>query len=682
MPLILPFVLGLAACGGGGGGGGGSVVSAQFASTSSQSPETGSSVSVEVEIFVPFGTLEEPVEYFVVDLGTGTAVPGTDYIALGALTVTFPIGAQSGDRMTISWNPLDDGVSEGNETLNLALLPVGDSFVAGRTHITATILDDESSTLLVEKSVQGGELLSTMANVAMGHQTIGIPTETGIDIWLNNIGVAPLRISAPIITTGDTSDFVIETPVQIGSLATIASTPVDVASPLFGVSAATNSDANSIPLLLSREMLEELEQFEHVVLRGVPVPGGAPVDLDLKRIPSPVRADAILAIDGELVSGGLASLSGSGSSWSGFVVGDPGSSVHLSLSQAGSRGWISPSDHDAETMHLQAGASWSAPSSMIVNSALHSAVVPTAANLCSGVSEVPGQEQGMITSAATTDGGSHVPYVCRLALETDYQLFQKFGDSTLLANYVTQLVASVSDRFHNDVATTFQIVYLGIHTTPDDPWTTQDSGGTVEHLLAEFQQEWAPIYGESWPVTADLAHLLSGALGGGMSYINVLCDQNYGFGVSTGLTASTDWSTYTGGSSALYWDFDVLAHELGHAFNARHTHEYCPPLDTCGLSCQGQLCERGTIMSYCHACAGGVANIDLEFRPEIANEMRLAVNNSCLAEATLGAGDATFFRLFFRPTSSPGEKSTTLEFTHDAVSAPSPYRITLSGVAE
>ena len=678
----LPLLFGLAACGGGGGGDGGGGISAQFASTPSQSAETGSSASVDIELYVPSGTLDEPVEFYVTDLGSGTAIAGTDYIPLGALGVTFPIGAQSGDILTVTWDPINDGLSEGNETLDLALMPVGDAVVSGRSEISATILDDESATFLVEEGTRGGSLIPPLGNLPMGHQTIGVPSSIGIDVWLNNIGVAPLRISAPVFVSGDTDEFVIATPVEISSTATVAIPPVDVSSPLFGMSAATGAEATSIPLVLSTDVLEDLEHYEHVILRGTPIPGGPAVDLDLKRIPSPVRPDAVLQIDGEVVSGGLTSITASGSSWSGKIVGDPDSSVHLSFSDAGSRGWISPGDTSEETLHLQAGAGWSAAASMVAGSAMHTETPPTAGELCSGVGEVPGLEMGLITSAATTDGGSHVPYVCRLALETDYQLFQKFGDPTLLANYITQLVAAVSDRYHADVATTFQIVYLGIHTTPADPWSSQDSGGSVSDLLNEFQAEWAPMYGGSWPVTADLAHLLSGTLGGGKAFINTLCNENYGFGVSTGLTASTNWSTYTGGSSALYWDFDVLAHELGHAFNARHTHEYCPPLDTCALSCQGQLCEPGTIMSYCHACPGGVGNVELVFHPQVANEMRRAVTNSCLAEATLASGDATFFRLFFIPTGAPGQREATVEFTHDATSAPSPYRITLFGIAE
>ena len=67
-------------------------------------------------------------------------------------------------------------------------------------------------------------------------------------------------------------------------------------------------------------------------------------------------------------------------------------------------------------------------------------------------------------------------------------------------------------------------------------------------------------------------------------------------------------------------------HELGHNFNSGHTHDggYSPRVDTCGCpysngrcteSCPAQLplAKSATIMSYCHLCGGGYANIDYTF---------------------------------------------------------------------
>ena len=63
------------------------------------------------------------------------------------------------------------------------------------------------------------------------------------------------------------------------------------------------------------------------------------------------------------------------------------------------------------------------------------------------------------------------------------------------------------------------------------------------------------------------------------------------------------------------WDPFVFMHELGHLLGAIHTHEMSPPADLCGTDTDGDgeagPCPetRGTIMSYCHTCDGGIANI-------------------------------------------------------------------------
>lgn len=62
-------------------------------------------------------------------------------------------------------------------------------------------------------------------------------------------------------------------------------------------------------------------------------------------------------------------------------------------------------------------------------------------------------------------------------------------------------------------------------------------------------------------------------------------------------------------------------HEIGHNFDAPHTHDYSPQVDMCGYtypdlsSCPSELplVKSSTIMSYCHICFGGFDNIDCTF---------------------------------------------------------------------
>lgn len=171
-------------------------------------------------------------------------------------------------------------------------------------------------------------------------------------------------------------------------------------------------------------------------------------------------------------------------------------------------------------------------------------------------------------------------------------------------------------------------------TVSGDPWTTQDSaGGTALDLLNEFRLAWTGAI----PAGAHLAHIISGAsLGGGVAYLGALCDSSWGFAVSGDLDGLSSFPVVQG---PFNWDFIVVAHETGHNFNAIHTHEYCPPIDQCAPSgaygpCQtSQVCQsNGTVMSYCHACAGGVSNITTQFHPSSITAMRAAAEASCMTQ--------------------------------------------------
>jgi hypothetical protein len=220
------------------------------------------------------------------------------------------------------------------------------------------------------------------------------------------------------------------------------------------------------------------------------------------------------------------------------------------------------------------------------------------------------------------------------------------------------------------------------YSDSNDPWSTPDGPGTTKQMLDEFQGAWSSA---GWPAQASLAHFLSGAsLGGGIAYINVLCNQTYGFGVSA-IHGDVDWSSWTGDKGAFTWDFMVVAHELGHNFGTAHTHDYCPPLDQCVTStsnCGGPaVCSEGTIMSYCHTCAGGMNNIRLEFHPVVADRLRLAVNMQCLGASTLAGGDWVQYLVRFNPLTATGTRSAELELAHGAPNQPDPFVLRLRGEA-
>jgi hypothetical protein len=202
---------------------------------------------------------------------------------------------------------------------------------------------------------------------------------------------------------------------------------------------------------------------------------------------------------------------------------------------------------------------------------------------------------------------SNVMYYAGIAVETDYELYAKFNSTDNLTKYVGDLFSFVSAVYQRDVLVTLQVNYLSIWTTSADPWNATSSTSAA---LSEFLNYWNT---NRTAVPRSTAHMLSGkGLGGGIAYLSALCGS-YGYGVSASLSGVAPTSiSYT------YWDFMVVAHELGHNFGSPHTHCYSPPVDQCYAGESGCYSgstsvppEKGTIMSYCHLLSGGYSNIKM-----------------------------------------------------------------------
>jgi hypothetical protein len=131
--------------------------------------------------------------------------------------------------------------------------------------------------------------------------------------------------------------------------------------------------------------------------------------------------------------------------------------------------------------------------------------------------------------------------------------------------------------------------YLRVFTTESDPYT--DGSTSTSVLLDDLRSEWRNNQGA---IERTATHLFSvrPSGGSGLAYVDVLCSNNNGYGVSS-ISAN-------GGS----WEKELVAHEIGHNFSSRHTHCYSPEIDRCanaGGCYEGSIVQTtGTIMSYCN----------------------------------------------------------------------------------
>jgi hypothetical protein len=381
-------------------------------------------------------------------------------------------------------------------------------------------------------------------------------------------------------------------------------------------------------LLLTPDLAEVAGLLGHQSVRmdRVPMSDGSYVSLELERL-SIERHKFGLHVNGLPAPGVVEALGIS--VWKGTVLGHPDSDVMLAFAPYGCRGWIKVS---GELTHLMPQpdntGDWGAGSCILATETALIAQGLTPQFECAAVPP-PGPNSSTIQPLGTTvippleSGGTCYIQTATVAIECDDQFFALFNNLNAATTYVVSLWTFIGDRFATQVNTILTHPYLNIPTLGNDPWTTQDTGGTSLDLLIEFQAAWAG----NIPNDCTTGHFMSGAiLTGGVAWLNGICGGNYNFAVSGNLFAGVQFPVT---QRPLNWDFFVCAHELGHNFGSPHTHEFCPPLDECAPSpffgqCHTQqVCSnQGTLMSYCFYCPGRTNNITTYFHTVTANTMR------------------------------------------------------------
>lgn len=311
----------------------------------------------------------------------------------------------------------------------------------------------------------------------------------------------------------------------------------------------------------------------------------------------------------------------------GTANGDPNSSVFLSLSRYGHQGWVSVG---GEQYILSSGPANGNKVPVIYRAGDIPEGVMTLEGLsCGGaLAPVPGQLPGIPKSfgpAGPTPQGT-----CRtveIAVETDFEYTNVIagfgGDPAASAAYITTLFGGINEIYMREFSTQVVVSYMRVFSTDTDPYPPMTN---VPNRLDEFQAEWNA---HQAGVDRNLSHMLTAArVGGvgGIAYLSVVCNTEYGYGVSGYINGFFPYPLEN--NNRQNWDIVVTSHEIGHNFNAPHTHNTEPPIDLCAYGDCTQA-EHGTIMSYCHTCPagpgslGGMLNIALDMHPRIINEFVL-----------------------------------------------------------
>lgn len=382
---------------------------------------------------------------------------------------------------------------------------------------------------------------------------------------------------------------------------------------------------------LEHRAVRAVTQGQRVLVEDLQVPGGI-VDLDLRRI-SILTDDAQLVLgtkDGfsELPRPEVVMLSGN-------VVGDPEGRAYIAISLYGTNGFV---EFAGEMVSISTGPF---AQEKDLSEALRTARMMDVTDPTNGPS-ICGYTDGdtalepngpMNEFVAPNNRGSAACRIAGIAIETDAQYTSRLfdGDTNASAAYAISLMGAISEIYERDFNVRLEIPFLRVWGDNSDPYDT--SGDPLDQVRAE----WTANMGS---VDRTLVHYLTGRQDtsyGGVAWVSVLCNEEYGYGVSAHLAGYFPHPLVDHHQSN--WDVLVAAHELGHNFGTGHTHSYSPPIDGCG---NGDCSDPfgGTIMSYCHGCSGGVGNTVLSFHPRVIDVVLAYIDSSCdLGGVGVGALD-------------------------------------------
>ncbi|MGE3172166.1 MAG: M12 family metallo-peptidase [Planctomycetota bacterium] len=427
--------------------------------------------------------------------------------------------------------------------------------------------------------------------------------------------------------------------------------------------------------------LGALRSYRCVSMSGLDLPGFGPVQLELTRIDD--VAPATISQNGSPPGATGNPTPTDMSLWYGSVPPLAGSRACLAFSQVGVWGWVRTDQRLFQLASFPQGGSWSAFHTLIVDDRDKNRLAGApCGDVLGAPPQLPHDYAACLAGLSAPVWHEECPdtavdhlRLCRLAVETDHQLYLRFGDIAAAEVYVRFVIGAVAQQLRLAARVVLRLEYLGLHSTPQDPWLVPDlpSGATSSpcciDAVYEFQHRWGtqdlagrlprftlgPGLGLA-PVAADVNHFMSGAnMGCGVAIGKLGVDVD-AFSLSCVMGAlNFDRSNTVHPTTGQildepvfspFWQVYLAGHEIGHNLGAPHTQGIrydvngTPtdptddvPIDRCSTTPDGRAPDctttgfaQATLMSYCTGCAPGfLRNLRIGYHPQIAKCLRTQV---------------------------------------------------------
>jgi hypothetical protein len=301
----------------------------------------------------------------------------------------------------------------------------------------------------------------------------------------------------------------------------------------------------------------------------------------------------------------------------GKVHGEQGSDVYLAFSSGGVMGLVTTdgkgyeiaTDQSVTSVGDNRIAALCTPSRELSGNAVHCGVDESNIDMLGGMSTDEMAKHMTLAPRTMSSVGDEILYSVIGAYDADYEYLQRFGgDKQAAADYMLSTIGQVSAVYERDLSCQLVIGYMNLWDTPNDPYT---ESGVMQLALQESRTWWEK---NRDTVTRGFTNVFSGKPWSGVigiAYLNVLCQKVPAIGFC-GITRTNPTQ-----------DTRVVAHETGHIFGSKHTHDCSWPggaIDSCaaaeGGSCfTGSKPSLGTIMSYC-------SQADFKFHPKCIDLMK------------------------------------------------------------